>query len=178
MLLLVSRNPNWCVPKLWWNSCFWIQWTCSQIFSDHFYFLQKNMCVLAGLNWMILQARVLCSFICGICAHEVTCQECDPPSVSKYSSITKAGTTWLFHIAQAKIQQKKNLLKIQGKLSRSSWTLGYLVEFSSPLKSLNQNAQSIRILRTNLSLSTWDLIFHLSFLWIYWKVIIPSVLSV
>lgn len=100
------------------------------------------------------------------------------PSVSKYSCITKAGTTWLFHIAWAKIQQKKNLLKIQGKLPRSSWTLGYLVEFSSPLKSLNQNAQSIRILRTNLSLSTWELIFHLSFLWIHWKVIIPSVLSV
>lgn len=142
-----------------------------------FYFLQKNMCVLAGFQLNDFAGKNAVQFhMWHLYTSDVS--GVSSPSFSKYSCIAKAGATWLFHIAWVKIQQKKNLLKIQGKLPRSSWTLGYLVEFSNPLKSLIQNAQSITILRTDLSLSTWELIFHLSFLWLYWKVVIPSVFSV
>lgn len=136
----------------------------------------RRICMsLLVFSWMILQARMLCSFICGICA-QATRQEWAPHLFRNTAILVKLAPHDCFTLHGPKSQQKKNLLKIQGKLPKSSWTLGYLVEFSNLLKSLIQNAQSIRILRTGLS--TWELIFHLSFLWLYWKVIIPSVLSV
>lgn len=152
MLLLLSRNPNWYVPKLRRKNCFWIQWTCSQVFNEHFYFLQKNMHVLTSFKLNDFAGKSAVQFhMCHLCTWSV---RSELPIFLEYSCITKAGTTWLFHIAWAKTQQKKNLLKIQGKFPRSSWTLGYLVEFSNPLKSLILSAQSVRILRTNLNLST------------------------
>lgn len=92
------------------------------------------MCVLAGFQLNDFAGKNAVQFhMWHLCTSDVS--GVSSPSFSKYSCIAKAGATWLFHIAWVKIQQKKNLLKIQGKLPRSSWTLGYLVEFSNPLKS-------------------------------------------
>lgn len=128
-----------------WKAWFWILWICSQLFSDNFHFLQKKIYVsMLYAKWMILQTSALCSFICGICADEMTCHL----SVADLFRITAMLLKLAPHDSSVCMGQslaKEEFITNTRKIAKIFLDLGI---FGSVLKSLvksfNQTAQSFK----------------------------------
>lgn len=134
------------VCRSWWKDCFWIQWTCSQVFSNSFYFLQKNIRVLAAFKLNDFAGKCATQFhLWHLCTwSDVSCVSCR--SFSKHSYITKIGTTWLFSYCMGQNLAKEEFITNKRKIAKIFLDLGIFGSvLKSLVKSLNQNAQSIRV---------------------------------